>query len=111
MKTPSTTADQKWGGLMKKLKDNGVEYFLNSQLEPTVNISEDHFQHEWPVDSQRFTDFVIALSCEITHGQMLPSTDLKLLQCLIREECRRGGRRVTEGETAKIEEDPNGRSV
>ena len=97
--------DARWADIYMKLQEDKVEYFLSTQLEPTVLIPSDGFQTEWPVDSQRFQDLLISLFYEISDGQILRVNDREFLMAQIREECRKGGRRLTEAEAEETDED------
>ena len=93
-----------WTAIYTKLQEDKVEFFLNTQLEPTVRIPTDGFQTEWPVDSLRFQDLLVSMFYEISKG-VLRTSDRDFLMAQIREECRRGGRELTEPEAAKTDED------
>ncbi len=97
-------SDASWAKIYKQLQEDKVEFFLNTQLEPTVLIPNDAFQTEWPVDSQRFQDLLVSMFFEIAKG-ILKSTDRDFLMVQIREECRKGGRRLTESEATETDED------
>lgn len=101
----STTNDAKWPGIYGQLQEDKVEFFLSTQLEPMVLIPGDGFQQEWPVDSQRFQDYLITLYFEISDGRILKNFDRDFLMSQIREECRKGGRRLTVPETVDTDDD------
>lgn len=88
------------------MQEEGCELFLNTQLEPTIRIPEDGFQTEWPVDSQRIRDFLNSLFFEHSEGEKLNKSDRDFVMSLLREECRKGGRRMSESEVEKSENDP-----
>lgn len=102
--------------VIAQLVKDGVEFFLNSQLHPTVLIPDDAFQKEWPADSQRVQDLLTKIHYEIGKEAMteakldepvplLRSTEREFLLSMIREECRMGGRRFTEVEAEETEQD------
>jgi hypothetical protein len=92
---PSVTAT------IEQLKKDGLEFYLNSRLEPTVRIPNDAFQKEWPVDSQRVQDLLVAVHYDISEGGILRSLERDFLLAQLREECRNGGRRFSEFEGAE----------
>jgi len=94
-----------FSAVVDRLRDEGVEFFVNSQLEPTIAIPEDHFQREWPVDSRRAQDYVVSLWCHTCGGAPKPN-ETKCLFIQLREECRRGGRRLSEADTLDAERNP-----
>jgi len=96
--------DARWTEIYKQLQEDNVQFFLNTELEPTVRIPTDGFRTEWPVDSQRFQDLLVSMFYEISE-EILKSTDRDFLTAQIREECRKGGRELTEPEAAKTDED------
>lgn len=83
-----------------------MEFFVNSDLEPMLHLPNDGFQQEWPVNSQRVQDLLVSLYFEVSPGEMLKSFDKEFLLSQIREEFRKGGRRLTEVEAAQSEMDP-----
>lgn len=95
----------RWNDIQEQLLKDKIEFFLNTHLEPTVLIPDDGFQTEWLVDSQRFQDLLIATYFEISNGGMLKSNERDFLLAQIREECREGGRRLTEPETEETDKD------
>ena len=97
--------DARWTEIYTQLQEDNVEFFLNTQLEPTVRIPTDGFQTEWPVDSLRFQDLLVSMFYEISNGGILKTSDRDFLMAQIREECRKGGRQLTEPEVAETEED------
>jgi hypothetical protein len=98
MSQNSNSEETRLTNLVTQLRDDGCEFFLNSQLVPTVKIPDDAFQTEWPVDSQRVQDLLVSIHYEITYGQLLRSVERDFLLSQLREECRKGGRRFTEVE-------------
>ena len=105
MSQKSKPRDARWTEIYTQLQVDKVEFFLNTQLEPTVRIPSDGFQTEWPVDSLRFQDLLVSMFYEISKGGILKSTDRDFLMAQIREECRKGGRELTEPEAEKTDED------
>ena len=101
----STTNDAKWTEIYGQLQEDKVEFFLSTQLEPMVLIPGDGFQKEWPVDSQRFQDYLVTIYFEISEGRILRTIDRDFLMSQIREECRKGGRRLTAPDTIDTDED------
>lgn len=99
-----TPRNARWKEIYTQLVEDKVQFFLNTELEPTVRIPSDGFRTEWPVDSQRFQDLLVSMFFEITK-EILKSTDRDFLMAQIREECRKGGRELTEPEVAKTDED------
>jgi hypothetical protein len=97
--------DAHWAVIYQQLKEDGVEFFVNSQLEPTVRIPTDGFQTEWPADSLRFQDHLVSVYYEISNGEILKASERDFLMAQIREECRKGGRRLTEPEATETEND------
>lgn len=97
--------ESRWTDIYTQLQEDKVEFFLNTHLEPTVLIPSDGFQTEWPVDSQRFQDLLVSVFYEISNGGILKSNERDFLLAQIREECRKGGRRLTEPEAVETDED------
>ena len=105
MSTKQQAAKTRWTEIYAQLQEDNIEFFLCTQLEPTVLIPGDGFQTEWPVDSQRFQDLLISIYFEISGGKLLPSVEREFLLAQIREECRRGARRLTEVEAKETDKD------
>lgn len=97
--------EARWTDIYTQLQEDQVDFFLNTHLEPTVLIPTDGFQTEWPVDSQRFKDLLASVFYEISNGGILKSNERDFLMAQIREECRKGGRRLTEPEAAETDQD------
>lgn len=91
--------------VIKQLVVDGVEFFLDSHLEPTLHVPDDAFQQDWPVDSQRTQDLLTTVYYEISKGGMLKASERDFLLSQIREECRRGGRRFAESEAPGTDRD------
>ena len=90
--------------VFSKMQTDKCEFFLSSQLCPTVKVLDDGFQQEWPADSQRIQDLVISMFYEET-GDRITTAARDLLMALLREECRKGGRRYTEAESQETDSD------
>ncbi len=91
--------------IVNEMRNQEHEFFLNSENEPTVRVPTDAFQQEWPVDSQRITDLMQLLYHELM--AKLPSRqELTLASAMLREECRNGGRRLSQAEVAERDGDP-----
>jgi hypothetical protein len=90
--------------VFSQMREDGCEFFLSSQLCPNVKIPDDGFQQEWPADSQRIQDLVISLYYEMT-GDRITTSERDFLMALLREECRKGGRRYTEAESQETDKD------
>ena len=90
--------------VFSQMRDDGCEFFVNSQLHPTVEIPDDGFQQDWAADSQRIQDLVISLYYEMT-GERITSPEREFLMALLREECRKGGRRHSENEAEETDSD------
>ena len=97
--------EARWTDIYTQLQEDNVEFFLNTHLDPTVLIPNDGFQTEWPVDSQRFKDLLLSVFYEISNGRILKSSECDFLMAQIREECRKGGRRLTDSEAAETDQD------
>lgn len=92
-------------GVMDRLRENGVEFFVNSRGEPTVAIPDDPWQKDWPVDSQRFRDYVVSVFFEVNDA--LPKPEETAFLCgQVREDCRKGGRRLSDVEVLATESEP-----
>ena len=94
-----------WSDIYIQLQEDKIEFFLNTQLEPMVMIPNDGFQTEWLVNSQRFRDLLMSMYFELSNGGILKSSERDFLMAQIREESRRGGRRLTEPEAVEADED------
>jgi hypothetical protein len=91
--------------LIEQLRDaEKMTFFLNSVLEPTVHISGDAFQKDWPADSQRVTDLVTAVYYD-QNETILSYAEREFILSQIREECRAGGRRPSETEAPQTDKD------
>lgn len=91
--------------MVREMAKQEVEFFLNSANEPTVRMPTDPFQQEWPADSQRVIDHMQLLYHEVEKS--LPSrAHLNLSMMMLREECRNGGRRLSQAEEAEKDNDP-----
>lgn len=90
--------------LIQQLREEEVQFFLNSILEPTVHIPGDAYQKDWPADSQRVCDFVTAAYYD-QNGTILASAEREFILSQIREECRAGGRRSSETEAPQTDKD------
>ncbi len=91
--------------MMQLMKDDNLEFFVNSQDEPTVHVPDDGFQQDWPADSARVRDWIVLNFYETSGGQQISTTTEALLLAHIREECRKGGRRLSEAEAAETDQD------
>jgi hypothetical protein len=90
--------------VFSQMREDGCEFFLSLKLRPTVEIPDDGFQQEWPADSQRIQDLVISLYYEMT-GDRITTPERDFLMALLREECRKGGRRCIEAESQETDKD------
>ena len=97
--------DATWADIFQQLQEDNVELFLSTQLEPMVLIPGDGFQQEWAVDSQRFQDHLVTIYFEKSEGRILNSIHRDFFMSQIREECRKGGRRLTVPDTVDTDED------
>ncbi|MGQ9762681.1 MAG: hypothetical protein ACUVQH_12305 [Thermogutta sp.] len=91
--------------VIQRLVGDGVEFFLDSHLEPTLHVPDDAFQQDWPVDSQRTQDLLTTVYYETSKGGMLKASEREFLMSQIREECRKGGRRFAETEAPGTDRD------
>ncbi|WP_143549255.1 hypothetical protein [Rhodopirellula bahusiensis] len=73
--------------------------------EPTVNIQSDGFQQDWPANSERVKDLMIVLFHE-AEGRMPSRQELGFAEAMLREECRIGGRRLSQAEQTDRDSDP-----
>src|SRR5688572_20715991 len=78
-----------------RLREEGVDFFLNTTLEPIVSSREDYFQQFWPSNSERVKDLVLVTYYEV-NGRLMSRAELMQLMAMLREECRIGGRRATD---------------
>jgi hypothetical protein len=91
--------------LIEQLRvEENVGFFLNSILEPTLHLPGDAFQKDWPVDSQRVSDLVVA-AYYADNEAILSAGEREFILSQIREECRAGGRRASETEATQTEKD------
>jgi hypothetical protein len=94
-----------WACLYERLQNEGVDYFLDSQLRPTVLIPKDRIRKEWPVDSQRFRDLLVSLYFELYKDEILKPAQTDFILAQLREEARQGGQRLTEEESVQTDRD------
>lgn len=90
--------------VVRQLRDDGCEFFVNSKNEPTVKIPDDGFQQEWSADSQRVGDLITTIYCDLTKN-VLRTSDRDFVMVQLREECRKGGRRLAETEVESTDRD------
>ena len=101
IKTKST---QKLTDVVTQMRDDQYEFFLNSNNEPTIMVPDDGFQQDWSADSQRIKDLIQSIYYELT-GNVIKSSDREFLMAQLREECRKGGRRLSQAEEAETDKD------
>jgi len=101
IKTKST---QKLTDVVTQMRDDQYEFFLNSNNEPTIMVPDDGFQQDWSADSQRIKDLIQSIYYELT-GKVIKSSDRDFLMAQLREECRKGGRRLSQAEEAETDKD------
>jgi hypothetical protein len=90
---------------VKQLKEEGVQFLLNSLNQPTIFIPDDPFQQHWPADHERFLVHVSSVYNDLT-DDYLKSGERDMLVDLFKAECYRGGRRMTTVEAEAIDKDP-----
>jgi hypothetical protein len=90
--------------VIKQLIDDGKQFFVNSLLKPVVHIPDDPYQQYWEVTHERFLAHVSAVYHALTN-EYLKTADRDMLIELLKEECYKGGRRLTEVEAALVEKD------
>jgi hypothetical protein len=90
--------------VIKQLIDDGKQFFVNSLLQPVVFVPDDAFRREWEVTHERFLAHVSAIYHSIG-GDYLKHAERDMLIDLLKEECYKGGRRLTEVEAALIEKE------
>jgi hypothetical protein len=90
--------------VIKQLIDDGKQFFVNSLLRPVVLIPDDPYQQYWEVTHERFLAHVSAVYHALTN-EYLKTADRDMLIELLKEECYKGGRRLTEVEAALVEKD------
>lgn len=91
--------------MVTEMRSQGHEFFLNSENEPTVRVPTDAFQQDWPADSQRITDLMVLIHHELM--ERVPNRqELSLALAILREECRNGGRRLSQDEVAQRDSEP-----
>jgi len=88
----------------EKLIEEGKQFFLNSLLKPVVFIPDDPYQQYWEVTHERFLAHVSAAYHAMTK-EYLKTAERDMLIELLKEECYKGGRRLTEVEAALVEKD------
>ena len=88
--------------LIEQLRQDGMQFGVNTLNVPTVLIPEDQFQTNWPADSQRVTDLLYAVYYEL-NDEILPAVERDFILTQIREECRDGGRWFGETEAEQTE--------
>jgi hypothetical protein len=91
------------GTTLAELKAAGHEFCVNSRWEPMVRVHSDCHQMYWPANSERIRDLVVVAFYEWNH-RPISHTEFTQFMAELREECRAGGRRVSEDESARAEE-------
>jgi hypothetical protein len=104
MSENAQSPEKKWAKLVEQFSEEKLEFFLDTELIPTVKIPGDNFQQDWAVDSLRFNDFIVTRAFEL-YGAIPKSSEMDFLLSLFREECRVGGRRVSQEQEATIDKD------
>lgn len=99
-----TTSTQKLTDVVTQMREDKYEFFLNSNNEPTIMVPDDGFQQDWSADSQRIKDLIQSIYFELT-GNVIKSSDREFLMAQLREECRKGGRRLSQEEEAETDKD------
>ena len=102
--TTEETKESPLTEVFSQMREDGCEFFLSLKLKPTVEIPDDGFQQEWPADSQRIQDLVISMFYGMT-GDRITTSERDFLMALLREECRKGGRRCIEAESQETDKD------
>lgn len=95
---------QKLTDVVTQMRKDDYEFFLNSANEPTIMVPDDGFQQDWSADSQRIKDLIQSSYYELT-GNVIKSSDREFLMAQLREECRKGGRRLSQEEEAETDKD------
>jgi hypothetical protein len=90
--------------VIQQFIDDGKQFFVNSLLKPVVFIPDDPYQQYWEVTHERFLAHVSAEYYALTK-EYLRTTERDMLVELLKEECYKGGRRMTEVEAALVEKD------
>jgi len=103
--TASSSSNSTLTQIIDRMRQDGWEFYLNSQLQPTVSIPGDAFQKEWPVDSQRVQDSIVSLYYEASNGDIIRSAERDFLMSQMREDCRKGGQKYAEFEGKDTEQD------
>lgn len=103
--TTPIPVEPSWNKIFKQLQEDNIEFFLNTDLEPTVLIPTDGYQKEWPVNSERFQDQLVSVFYEISGGEILRASERDFVTTQIRLECHKGGRQLTASEAEKTDQD------
>lgn len=90
--------------IIEKLIEEGIQFYMNSLLKPVVYIPDDPYQKYWEVGHERFHAHVSAAYHSLTK-EYLRTADRDMLIEILKEECYKGGRRLTEVEAALVEKD------
>ncbi|MBX9681563.1 MAG: hypothetical protein K2X38_22640 [Gemmataceae bacterium] len=80
--------------VIKQLIDDGEQFFVNSLLKPVVHIPDDPYQQYWEVTHERFLAHVSSVYHALTN-EYLKTAERDMLIELLKEECYKGGRRLT----------------
>lgn len=91
--------------VVQRMQADNLEFFVNTENEPTLKFPNDPHQKEWLADSQRVNDYLHSTHFELTK-RFLKSSEKEYLLAQIREDCRTGGMRLSEDESAETEQDP-----
>lgn len=104
-KSATGSSVRKLTDIIDLLKREKCEFFVDSLNRPTMHIPDDGFQQDWSVESQRVSDQLTSLFYFHTH-RLLSGSELVFLKTIVREECRKGGRRKSQEEEETLERDP-----
>lgn len=92
--------------VIEDLKNSGVQFFVNTLTEPVVFLPDSPFQQYWKADDDRVRSHLSAAYHDLSKGDYLKHGERDMVLDLLKAECYKGGRRLTEIEGPQTENDP-----
>lgn len=84
----------------------GVQFLVNTKNEPVVFLPDTPFQQYWPAGHDRVESYLAVSYHDLSGGGYLKAGELAAIVALLKDECYKGGRRMTDIESPETEKDP-----
>ncbi|MEZ6142073.1 MAG: hypothetical protein R3B84_16025 [Zavarzinella sp.] len=92
--------------LIANLKELKLEFYVNTKNEPVVFLPDSPFEKYWPAVHDRVASYICTVYYDLSEGGHIKPSDFTALLYLLKEECYKGGRRLTEIESPEAEKEP-----